>query len=204
MTEREWDRRLGIATTGRAEEAGWRDAPYEPTPYPVLLRLAERGGLTRGDHLLDYGCGKGRAVFFLAARTGCRATGIDCSEKLIAMAMENRRRSGLEEQTEFRCARAEKYAPEAESACFFFNPFSEDALRVVLERLTRSWYARPRRVRLFFYYPSAEYEACLMTEANLRPAGEIDCRDLFDGEDPREKILMFELGGEEDADPRRG
>ena len=41
--ERDWDRALGIQTTGREDETGLRNMPYEPTPYPVLQRLADSG-----------------------------------------------------------------------------------------------------------------------------------------------------------------
>ena len=73
MTDREWDRALHIQTMGRENETGVKYMPYEPTPYSVLLRLAESGFILPSDHLLDYGCGKGRAALFLASRIGCRS-----------------------------------------------------------------------------------------------------------------------------------
>ena len=95
MTEREWDKRLHIRTIGREDESSADCSPYEPTPYAVLERLADSGHVTRKTRLLDYGCGKGRAAFFMAAVVGCRVTGVDYSQKLIDMARENRRTSRL-------------------------------------------------------------------------------------------------------------
>ena len=46
----------------------------------------------------------------------------------------------------------------------------------------------------FFYYPSDEYIAYLMTEGFLMFVDEIDCSDLFEGEDARERILVFGMG----------
>ena len=46
---------------------------------------------------------------------------------------------------------------------------------------------------LFFYYPSEEYVSFLMTQEQLMFYDEIDTRDLFPGEDSREKILIFEV-----------
>ena len=91
MNDREWDKRLRIRTIGREDEANANYSPYEPTPYSVLQRLADSGHVRRKNHLLDYGCGKGRVAFFMASVVGCRVTGIDHSEKLIAAARENRR-----------------------------------------------------------------------------------------------------------------
>ena len=188
LTEREWDRALRIQTIGRADETGAKYMPYEPTPYPVLERLAASGFLRPDDHLLDYGCGKGRVAFFLAARIGCRVTGIDHSEKLVAMAEANRARAACAARTRFLRARAEDYEPREENAFFFFNPFSEAVLRVVLRRVAR---ARPRDARLILYYPSDAFLACLAETDWLRPTGEIDCRDLFGG-NPRERVVMYE------------
>lgn len=50
-----------------------------------------------------------------------------------------------------------------------------------------------RKVCGCFYYPSDEYVSCLMTQEQLQFLDEIDCRDLFPGNDPREKILIFEV-----------
>ena len=75
MTEREWDKRLKIRTIGREDESNPNYAPYEPTPYDVLQRVAESGYIRRKQHVLDYGCGKGRVAFFLADAAAYRTAG---------------------------------------------------------------------------------------------------------------------------------
>ena len=63
-----WDKLLKIKTTGRdATNSDCYNYPYEPTPYCVLERLANRGLITSEDTVLDYGCGKGRVEFFFAS-----------------------------------------------------------------------------------------------------------------------------------------
>ena len=52
-------------------------------------------------------------------------------------------------------------------------------------------YQNPREILLFFYYPSDEYVGWLMTVDELMFVDEIDCRDLFEGENGRERILVF-------------
>ena len=49
-------------------------------------------------------------------------------------------------------------------------------------------------MQLFFYYPSDEYVSYLMTVSELCFVDEMDCQDLFDGKNIREKILVFEVG----------
>ncbi len=190
MTEREWDKRLHIRTIGREDEDNPHYSPYEPTPYSVLLRLADSGHIGRKDHLLDYGCGKGRVAFFMASTAGCRVTGIDHSRKLIDMAKENRKSSRLGDRVTLVCALAEQYEARDENVYFFFNPFSGRVFESVVRRL-----ATRGSGKLILYYPSEEYIACL----NLMPEYEhfdtIDCGDLFNGRNDRERIEIFSLKG---------
>lgn len=63
----------------------------------------------------------------------------------------------------------------------------------MIRRLLDSYYENPRRVRLFFYYPSDEYLSYLMTVDEMMFFDEIDCRDLFPGNDSRERVVIFEI-----------
>lgn len=192
MTEREWDRRLRIRTIGREDEADPNYAPYEPTPYPVLERLADSGLIKRKQRLIDYGCGKGRVAFFMAARVGCRVTGIDKSEKLIDIARENRRSSGLGDRVTLSCCLAEHHGITDEDALFFFNPFSEKVFAGVLRRVVQAAAEKPRT--LICYYPSEEYLALLEACPEASPVQTIDCRDLFGGKNLRERIIAYSIG----------
>ena len=69
-----------------------------------------------------------------------------------------------------------------------------EILKKVISRILDSWYDNERSMQLFFYYPSDEYISWLMTVDELLFSDEIDCRDLFPGNDPREKIVIFECG----------
>ena len=73
----------------------------------------------------------------------------------------------------------------------FLQSFSVEILRKVLAKIEDSYYENPREIQLFFYYPSDEYISELMTVDMLSFVDEIDCRDLFDGENPRERIMVF-------------
>ena len=78
---------------------------------------------------------------------------------------------------------------------YFFNPFSVTILRSVIGRVMESYYEKPREMYLFFYYPSDEYISYLMTVNGIMFTDEIPCQDLFDGENKRERILVFEVTG---------
>ena len=188
MTEREWDKRLRIKTIGREDEDNPHYSPYEPTPYSVLQRLADSGHIGRKDHLLDYGCGKGRVAFFMASVIGCRVTGIDHSKKLIDMAKENRKSSRLGDRVTLICTLAEQYEVRDENVFFFFNPFSGKVFETVLRRLKESDVGK-----LILYYPSDEYMIWLNLMPEVEHVETIDCGDLFNGKDDRERIEVFRL-----------
>ena len=115
--------------------------------------------------------------------------------------MENQKTVIPGAKADFVLTSAEEYElPPEVTRCYFFNPFSVEILRGTMARILDSYYETPREVLLFFYYPSDEYVAYLMTVEELYFYDEIDCRDLFDGNDPRERILIFSLSGYETED----
>ena len=191
--EKTWDASLRIHTCGRdALGADEYHHPYEPTPYSVLERLANSGLVCKDDVVLDYGCGKGRVGFFLSYRTNAKAIGIEYDERIYGRALENQKTAKV--NANFVLTRAEEYeVPPEVNRCYFFNPFSVEILRKVMARIIESWYDSPREVFLFFYYPADEYISFLMTVDELEFYDEIECDDLFAGDDPRERILIFQL-----------
>ena len=196
INENKWDKLLRIRTSGRDDSRSDQYRyPYEPTPYSVLERLAFSGYIGKKNTLVDYGCGKGRVDFFLSYQTRCRSVGIEYDERIFETAAENQKTAVSAGRVEFVLQSAETYAvPETADRFYFFNPFSVEILRSVLERIKESYYEHPREMMLFFYYPSDEYVSHLMTMDELTFVDEINCRDLFDGESSRERILVFQIG----------
>ena len=194
-TENTWDKLLQIKTTGRDDSNSDRYRyPYEPTPYSVLERLANSGFIRKKDVVLDYGCGKGRVDFFLSYQTKAKTIGIEYDERIFQSALDNQRTAVSGAKTEFAMERAEEYeVPDEVNRCYFFNPFSVELLRKVMARIMVSYYENPREIFLFFYYPSEEYISYLMTVDELEFYDEIECGDLFDGNDVRERIMIFTL-----------
>ena len=189
------DKLLQIKTTGRDDSNSDRYRyPYEPTPYSVLERLANSGLIGKKDVVLDYGCGKGRVDFFLAYQTKANTVGIEYDKRIYQSALNNQNTAVSGARTEFVMARAEEYEmPPEVNKCYFFNPFSVELLRKVMARIIEAYYEKPREMFLFFYYPSEEYISYLMTVDELEFYDEIDCGDLFAGNDLRERIMIFLL-----------
>ncbi|MBQ7943806.1 MAG: SAM-dependent methyltransferase [Lachnospiraceae bacterium] len=193
--ENTWDKLLHIKTTGRDDSnSDQYRYPYEPTPYSVLERLANSGFIRKRDVVLDYGCGKGRVDFFLSYQTKANTIGVEYDERIYQSALENQKTTVSGGKSEFVLTRAEEYkVPSEVNRFYFFNPFSVELLRKVMTRIIESYYEKPREALLFFYYPSEEYISYLMTVDELEFYDEIACGDLFDGNDLRERIMIFSL-----------
>ena len=192
--ESTWDKLLQIKTGGRDDRnADEYRYPYEPTPYSVLERLADSEFFDKEDVVLDYGCGKGRVGFFLSYRRSVKTIGIEYDPGIYKGALENQKSTVSKVKPDFILTRAEEYeVPENVTRCYFFNPFSVEILHKVMARILESYYAYPREVFLFFYYPSDAYVSYLMTADELEFYDEISCDDLFKA-DKRERILIFQL-----------
>lgn len=194
--EKQWDKLLNIKTSGRDDtKADQYHYPYEPTPYAVLERLAAQGYIGKEQVVVDYGCGKGRVEFFLAYQTKCKVIGIEYDERMIKKALENHKEACSSGRVTFLFENAEEYIVDKDADRFyFFNPFSVTLLRSVIGRIRHSYYENPREMLLFFYYPSDEYIAYLMSIDELTFVDEIDCKDLFPENNIREEILVFQFG----------
>lgn len=194
--ENTWDKLLQIKTTGRDDSnSDQYNYPYEPTPYTVLERLANSGLIRKKDVVLDYGCGKGRVDFFLSYQTRANTIGIEYDERIYDGVICNQKTAVSGTKTKFELAKAEGYVvPQEVNRCYFFNPFSVELLRKVMARILESYYDNPREILLFFYYPSEEYISYLMTVDELDFFDEISCGDLFEGNDLREEIMIFQIG----------
>ena len=193
--ESTWDKLLKIHTIGRDDtNSDEYRYPYEPTPYSVLERLADSGFFGHEDIVLDYGCGKGRVGLFLSYQTNAVTIGIEYDARIYADAIANQTTATPKGKSDFLLIRAEEYrVPMDVNRCYFFNPFSAEILHKVMARILESYYAHPREIFLFFYYPSDEYLSYLMTVNELEFYDEIECEDLFDGQDVRERIMIFQL-----------
>lgn len=195
QTENTWDKLLKIKTSGRDDtNSDQYRYPYEPTPYAVLERLANSGLIRKKDVVLDYGCGKGRVDFFLSYQTRAESIGIEYDEHIYARAVANKETAVSAGRTSILLQNAETYEVPAEvNRCYFFNPFSVELLRKVMARILESYYEEPREMLLFFYYPSEEYISYLMRVDELEFWDEIECVDLFEGNDSRERIVIFRI-----------
>lgn len=193
--EQQWEQILQIKTSGRDDSRSDGDHhPYEATDYCVLERLANSGYIGKKHTLIDYGSGKGRVAVFMAYQTGCRVIGVEYDERLYERALINGESAAARNRVSFVLGDAATYeVSETVDRCFFFNPFSLHTIKRVLSNIFDSFHKQERHIQLFFYYPSQETEQFLNNHWRLELDDTIDCGDLFDEDDEKEKILVYSV-----------
>jgi SAM-dependent methyltransferase len=158
-----FDRRFGVETSGNVElqdlEIGSPDVVhgirYQPTPARAFEEVVAALDINVGDFVLvDFGCGKGRTLL-LAAKMGFKkAIGVEFSRDLASIAVANAKRMGVEDKVEVVHQDASLFVPPVEKCVFyFFLPFLDPVMSVVLENIKRSIDAHPREFRIALYDP---------------------------------------------------
>ena len=154
---------LGIESTEIVYNNRYNDDyfRYEPTSYSGLICAFDEMDevMSRYDRLVDFGCGKGRVLFYVNQRFRCEVCGIEVDEALYENALDNRAyyntrfRDSLE-RIELIHGKAEEYEVKREDNIFyFFNPFEINIFEQVMKNVMESVKAYPRRIFVMMYYP---------------------------------------------------
>ncbi|WP_338752280.1 SAM-dependent methyltransferase [Bacillus sp. FJAT-52991] len=200
MTEHEYDQLLGIETIGMKE------CPlqlvhynrYEATPYVALDELTRSYELKRIDHVVDFGCGKGRLPFYVHYHFQLSVTGIEVNKQLYQEAVENKERymktrDSKEDTIRFVCGPAEKYKVEpTDNRFYFFNPFSIQIFMKVVTNILLSVEQHKRFVDVILYYPTIEYIHFLERNTPFELLKEVRVPHLFE-KDENERFLIFRI-----------
>lgn len=193
-SETAFDRALGIDTS--LTDRSWSDRrrhPCQPTPLAALEVVAER--LSSENHVVDFGCGTGRAVFYLAHAAKCRVTGVELDERHYSAAEENLSRCAKKvpataARIRFVNAPAQNCPlDESVDAVYCFNPFPAAVLRGVLQRVEESLAECPREIRMFCYYPDDEWVE-LLTAQGWTLTESVSLQKIM-GKDSRERVDIF-------------
>ena len=200
MNDKDYDRLLRIKTVGTRE---WQNQSshynrYEATPYLALDELFDDYELARTDGVVDFGCGKGRLAFYLHNRFQVAVTGIEMSAQLYQEALENRtsykeKSRRVDDAIRFECCLAEDYQVElTDNRFYFFNPFSIQIFRKVIDTVLRSVEQQKRTVDVVLYYPTADYIQFLETGTPFELLKEVKVPGLYEQND-NERFLVFRL-----------
>lgn len=80
---------------GALSSGGNHLAPLVPTPHSACRQMLALASTTKGDSVLDIGCGDGRVLVIAAQEFGCKAHGIDLFEDRIKEANDSISAAGV-------------------------------------------------------------------------------------------------------------
>lgn len=146
----------------------------EPTDYKDLEQLRNYyQPICTHPHFIDYGCGTGRALYFIHHFYQVPVTGIEVNADTFKLCEMNKKsylaaHPSLQPIELFHMP-AERYIlNEKHNTFYFFNPFSIDIFSQVMKQIVRSYHDSPRLMELILYYPLAEYVDYLAYQTPFR------------------------------------
>lgn len=131
---------------------------YQGASYYILFSIFEKLPIeTKNLPLIDYGCGKGRALFVAEQCGFTNLIGVDIAKELINDANANKAvyvRKNSQSKIDFLFEDATKYLiPDNAQVFYFFNPFGEEVLQKVIDNIKESVKQHPRKVYCIYLNP---------------------------------------------------
>jgi len=170
---------------------------YQATYYRDLVTIFDMVSMEPEDTLVDFGCGLGRVLFYGNSRHYCRTTGIEADRQVYDKLLENaagyqKRFYDQEDRMLFYNMPAQEYEiADDDNYFYFFNPFSAEIFRSVIDNIIDSVSRCPRDIYLMLYYPTFEYQK-VMRDSRYFVLKNIVKLSGYD-EDPDEKVYVYHM-----------
>ena len=164
--ESKYEKLLGINTHSivnldnltLAGEDSEQNHHYQGASYFVLFSIFNKLPENTKQHpLIDFGCGKGRALFVAEQCGFTNLIGVDIAKELIDDANENKalyQKKNDQSTISFLFEDATKYQiPNDACVFYFFNPFGEDILQQVINAIKESVKNNSRKIYCIYLNP---------------------------------------------------
>ncbi|MEW9108722.1 MAG: SAM-dependent methyltransferase [Cytobacillus gottheilii] len=200
LKEEQYEAKLNISTSDQQLSviSSFHYHRYEPTPYRALDELFKHYQLSPSDHLVDYGCGKGRLNFYTHFHFQNAATGIEMNKQFYQQALLNANSYKMKKakssgKIHFECTLAEDYKIlPSQNRFYFFNPFTVQIFIKVVNNILLSAEESWRDIELIFYYIDSDYVDFLEKHPCFELKQEIDLSALFK-KNQYERFLVYKL-----------
>lgn len=200
MDDKFYEKLLNITTTGEKlwDESITHYHPYQATSYIALDILFKNYTMSKDDYVVDFGCGKGRLIFYLNSFFKCNVVGIEMDENYYKDCLINKenyleKHKRNSNQIDFRCLLGQNYKIQpVENKFYFFNPFSVNIFRKIINNILDSYDLFPRTIDLILYYPSEDYIYFLENNTGFILYEEVRLPGLYE-KDSSERFLVYRI-----------
>ncbi len=164
--EQKFEKQLGISTHSivnldsltLASNASVENHHYQGASYYILFSVLQKTPAhLKQTPFIDFGCGKGRALFVAEQCGFTNLIGVDIAKELIDDANKNLvvyKPLNKTSRIQFQFSDATTFAiPEDASVFYFFNPFGETIMQQVLQNITKSIKENPREIICLYLNP---------------------------------------------------
>ncbi len=167
-SETKWERKFGIKTlsienlenktlaSGKIEDTHH----YQGASYYILHQVFSKLNANTNLGFIDYGCGKGRALFVAAHYGFNPCIGVDSAKELCDDANENiQKTKGKFPHTTFQIVfeNAINYIiPESISVFYFFNPFPAHVMEAVRDNVISFSKTNSKTIKIIYVNPKFE------------------------------------------------
>ncbi|MEH7382712.1 methyltransferase domain-containing protein [Bacillus sp. JJ1533] len=171
---------------------------YEPTPYVGLAALFEHYHLKDRDRVVDFGCGKGRLLFYIHHHFKSTVVGVEIDKSLYHVAVQNRERyakgAGIRKADIeiHHCAAQDYKVHPLDNRFYFFNPFSIQVFKHTVSNILQSYEQDPREMEVILYYGSNDYTYFLENNTPFQLKNEIIIPELFE-KNTYERFMVYQL-----------
>ncbi len=172
--ENTYEKQLGINThrivnlsqLTLAGENSDQNHHYQGASYYILFLIFNKlPEVLKSSTLIDFGCGKGRALFVAEQCGFTKLIGVDIAKELIDDANQNKlvyKKKNEQSEIDFLFSDATTYQiPKDALTFYFFNPFGDDIMQKVIDNIMESVKLYPRIVYCIYLNP--KYKAVFET-----------------------------------------
>ena len=164
--EGKYEKKLGINTHSivnlnsltLAGENSEQNHHYQGASYFILFSIFNKlPEDIKNSNFVDYGCGKGRALFVAEQCGFTKLIGVDIAKELIDDANANKlvyQKKNNQSEFHFLFNDATTFQiPENTSVFYFFNPFGKDIMQKVIQNIKESLKKNPRKIYCIYLNP---------------------------------------------------
>ena len=164
--ERKYEKKLGINTHSivnlnsltLAGENSDQNHHYQGASYFILFSIFNKlPEDIKNSNFVDYGCGKGRALFVAEQCGFTKLIGVDIAKELIDDANANKlvyQKKNNQSEFHFLFNDATTFQiPENTRVFYFFNPFGKDIIQKVIQNIKESLKQNPRKIYCIYLNP---------------------------------------------------